>query len=55
MHVSEAQKMFSHTDAPWPENLGAARSRSIALREHKHIRSGQQVCLCLACKLEAGF
>lgn len=55
MHVSEAQKMFSHTETPWLENLGSAKIRSIAQREHKQARSGQQVCLWLMCKVEAGF
>lgn len=55
MHVSEAQMMFSHTETPWPENPGTARIRSIAQREHKQAKSGQQACLWLIYKEAAGF
>lgn len=55
MHLSEAQMMFSRTETPWPENPGTARIRSIAQREHKQAKSGQQACLWIIYKEAAGF
>lgn len=54
MHISEAQMMFSHTETRWPENPGTARIRSIAQREHKQAKSGQQACLWLIYKGQMG-
>lgn len=55
MHISEAQMMSSHTETPWPENPGTASIRSIAQREHKQAKSGQQACLWLIHKEAAAF